>query len=130
MWRRGGSARPESSVCTSLTRLSFFVKASSQGGPYETILVSTVSLIGVFTITCLSFPNQAEEKKVDGAIHGLMVGVAITIITYETLSSISAFLEEQGTPVNFDQLLEQAGEDVQGTLKERFPTAHDLVKTI
>jgi indoleacetamide hydrolase len=36
--------------------------------------------------------------------------IALTIIAYETLPSISDFLEEQGAGVNFEQMLEQASE--------------------
>jgi mandelamide amidase len=43
--------------------------------------------------------------------------IANTIIGYDTLPSISAFLEEQATGVSFDQLLQQASENIQGTLK-------------
>lgn len=45
------------------------------------------------------------------------MGVAATIILYETMPSISAFLEEQGTGVSFDQLLQQASEGMQGVFK-------------
>ena len=38
------------------------------------------------------------------------MGIASTIIDYETLPSISDFLEEQGTGVSFEQMLEQASE--------------------
>ena len=43
--------------------------------------------------------------------------VAITIIAYETMPAIAAFLEEQGTGVTFDQLLQQASEGIQGVFK-------------
>jgi len=46
------------------------------------------------------------------------MGVAITIIVYETMPSISAFLEEQGTGVTFDQMLAQASEGIQGVFKQ------------
>jgi indoleacetamide hydrolase len=45
------------------------------------------------------------------------MGVTITIITYETMPAIAAFLEAQGTGVTFDQLLQQASEGIQGTFK-------------
>jgi len=45
------------------------------------------------------------------------MGVAFAIISYETMPSIAGFLEEQGSGVSFDQLLEQASEDIQGVFK-------------
>jgi len=45
------------------------------------------------------------------------IGAASTIIAYETRPAIAAFLEAQGTGVTFDQLLEQASESMQGTLR-------------
>jgi Asp-tRNA(Asn)/Glu-tRNA(Gln) amidotransferase A subunit family amidase len=43
--------------------------------------------------------------------------IANTIVAYETMPSISAFLEEHGTGVSFNQLLQQASESMQGALK-------------
>lgn len=43
--------------------------------------------------------------------------IALTISVYETMPSISAFLEEQGTGVSFDQLVQQASEGLQGEFK-------------
>jgi mandelamide amidase len=43
--------------------------------------------------------------------------IAFTIINYESVLSISAFLEEQGTGVSFSQLLQQASENIQSSLK-------------
>jgi mandelamide amidase len=45
------------------------------------------------------------------------MGVAITIIAYETVPAITAFLEAQGTGVTFDHMLQQASEGIQGTFK-------------
>ncbi len=45
------------------------------------------------------------------------MGVTITIIVYETLPSISAFLAEQGTGVTFEQMLSQGSEGIQAALK-------------
>jgi Asp-tRNA(Asn)/Glu-tRNA(Gln) amidotransferase A subunit family amidase len=43
--------------------------------------------------------------------------IASIIIAYDTLPSISDFLEEQGTGLNFEQMLEQASEEIQATIK-------------
>jgi mandelamide amidase len=45
------------------------------------------------------------------------MGVAITIIAYETMPAIAAFLEAQGTGVTFDHVLQQASEGIQGAFK-------------
>jgi mandelamide amidase len=45
------------------------------------------------------------------------MGVAITIIAYETMPAIAAFLEAQGTGVTFDQMLQQASAGIQGTFR-------------
>jgi mandelamide amidase len=45
------------------------------------------------------------------------MGATITIIVYETVPAISAFLEEQGTGLTFDQMLQQASEGTQGVMK-------------
>ena len=45
------------------------------------------------------------------------MGVALTIIGYDTLPGISNFLQQQGTGVTFEQMLEQAGEGVRGVIK-------------
>jgi mandelamide amidase len=45
------------------------------------------------------------------------VEVDLTIIAYETLPSISAFLEQQGTGISFDQMFQQVSANVQNTLK-------------
>jgi mandelamide amidase len=45
------------------------------------------------------------------------MAVAITIIAYETMPAIAAFLEAQGTGVTFDDMLQQASEGIQGTFK-------------
>ena len=45
------------------------------------------------------------------------IGTASTIISYETMPAIAAFLESQGTGITFDQLLQQASEGIQGSLK-------------
>ncbi len=44
-------------------------------------------------------------------------GVTATIIVYETMPSISAFLEEQGTGLTFEQMLAQASEGIQSVFK-------------
>ena len=43
--------------------------------------------------------------------------IALAIISYETASSISGFLEEQGTDLRFEQLLQQASYSMQASLK-------------
>jgi mandelamide amidase len=45
------------------------------------------------------------------------IGPVSTILAYETMPAISAFLEEQGTGITFDQLLHQAGESMQAAFK-------------
>jgi len=40
-----------------------------------------------------------------------------TILRYETMPSITAFLEAQGTGITFDQLVQQSSEGIQGALK-------------
>jgi indoleacetamide hydrolase len=45
------------------------------------------------------------------------MGIALTIISYDTLPAISDFLEQQGTGVTFEQMLEEAGEGVRGVIK-------------
>jgi len=45
------------------------------------------------------------------------MGIALTILTYDTLPGISGFLEQQGTGVTFEQMLEEAGEGVRGVIK-------------
>jgi Asp-tRNA(Asn)/Glu-tRNA(Gln) amidotransferase A subunit family amidase len=56
------------------------------------------------------------EAELPEAIKASLAAVA-TILAYETLPAIAAFLEAQGTGVTFDQLLQQAGESTQETLK-------------
>jgi indoleacetamide hydrolase len=43
--------------------------------------------------------------------------IALAIISYEILHSISAFLEEQGVGMNFEQMLEQASERLQAGMR-------------
>ena len=45
------------------------------------------------------------------------IGPVSTILGYETMPAITAFLQAQGTGVTFEQLLQQASESMQGTLK-------------
>jgi len=45
------------------------------------------------------------------------MGVALTIIAYDTWPAISDFLQQQGTGVTFDQMLEQTGEGVRGIIQ-------------
>jgi Asp-tRNA(Asn)/Glu-tRNA(Gln) amidotransferase A subunit family amidase len=45
------------------------------------------------------------------------MGVAITIIAYETMPAMAAFLEAQGTGVTFDDMRQQASEGIQGAFK-------------
>jgi mandelamide amidase len=56
------------------------------------------------------------EAKIPEIVKAAME-IANTIIAYETIPSISAFLEEQGTGVSFNQLIQQASESMQGSLK-------------
>jgi indoleacetamide hydrolase len=44
--------------------------------------------------------------------------VVLTIILYELVTALSSFLEAQGTGVSFDQMLEEAGDDIQALVKE------------
>ena len=46
------------------------------------------------------------------------MGIALTIIAYDTLPSISDFLEEQETGMNFEQMLEQASEELQAVMRD------------
>ena len=45
------------------------------------------------------------------------MGIALTIIAYDTLPGISDFLKEEGTDVTFEQMLEQVGEGVRAVMK-------------
>jgi len=45
------------------------------------------------------------------------MGSTVTIILYETLPAISAFLAEQGTGLSFEQMMAQASEGLQAVLK-------------
>jgi indoleacetamide hydrolase len=53
------------------------------------------------------------EAELPEAVKGAM-GAVGTIIAYEKMPAIAAFLEAQGTGVTFDQLLQRASESVQG----------------
>jgi mandelamide amidase len=44
--------------------------------------------------------------------------VAVTIILYELVAAHSSFLDAQGTAVSFEQLLEQAGDDIRALVKQ------------
>jgi indoleacetamide hydrolase len=70
--------------------------------------------------------NKALQKLSDsGAIlvwseipeFAKAMGIALTIIGYDTLPGISDFLKEQGADVTFEQMLEQAGEGVRAVIK-------------
>jgi len=56
------------------------------------------------------------EAELPDAVKTAME-TASTIIAYETMPAIAAFLEAQGTGVTFDQLLQQASESMQGAFK-------------
>jgi mandelamide amidase len=43
--------------------------------------------------------------------------IAITIIRYETMPSIASFLRQEGTGLTFEQMLDQAGPNMQAALK-------------
>jgi mandelamide amidase len=45
------------------------------------------------------------------------MGVVITMITYETMPAMSGYLEQHGTGLSFEQMLEQCSEGMQQTLK-------------
>jgi Asp-tRNA(Asn)/Glu-tRNA(Gln) amidotransferase A subunit family amidase len=45
------------------------------------------------------------------------MGIALTIIRYDTLPGISDFLQQQGTGVTFEQMLDEAGERVRSVIK-------------
>src|SRR5262245_5876267 len=47
--------------------------------------------------------------------------VALTLIGYELRSTLSHFLETQGTGVTFDQMVDQAGADIKALLKNQPP---------
>jgi mandelamide amidase len=56
---------------------------------------------------------EAELPEVSKAA----IGTAITIISYEAMPAIAAFLEAQGAGVTFDQLLQQASEGIRDAFK-------------
>jgi indoleacetamide hydrolase len=43
--------------------------------------------------------------------------IALTIVRYETMASISSFLQGEGTGLTFEQMLEQAGQNIQAAMK-------------
>jgi len=43
--------------------------------------------------------------------------IAVTVIKYETVSSIASFLRQEGTDLSFDQMLAQASEGMQASMK-------------
>jgi Asp-tRNA(Asn)/Glu-tRNA(Gln) amidotransferase A subunit family amidase len=45
------------------------------------------------------------------------MGIALTIIGYDTLPGISDFLQQQGTGVTFERMLEETGEGVRSVIK-------------
>ena len=49
------------------------------------------------------------------------MGIALTIIRYDTLPGMSDFLQQQGTGVTFEQMLDEAGEGVRGVIKRNLP---------
>ncbi len=51
------------------------------------------------------------------AIAKEAMSVTVTIILYETMPSITAFLEEQGTGISFERLVQEASEGMQGIFK-------------
>jgi indoleacetamide hydrolase len=56
------------------------------------------------------------EAELPEAVKAAME-TTITILAYEMAPAITGFLQAQGTGVTFDQLLQQAGENTQGTFK-------------
>ena len=56
------------------------------------------------------------EAELAEAIHAAP-RIADTIILYETMSSITSFLQKEGTGVSFDQMLAQASEGMQARMK-------------
>jgi mandelamide amidase len=56
------------------------------------------------------------EAELPDAVNALF-GTVATILAYETMPAVAAFLEAQGTGITFDQLLQQAGEGIRETLK-------------
>jgi indoleacetamide hydrolase len=58
------------------------------------------------------------EAELPKAVRASLRTVS-TILAYETMPAIAAFLEAQGTGISFDQLLQQASESLQDALKER-----------
>jgi Asp-tRNA(Asn)/Glu-tRNA(Gln) amidotransferase A subunit family amidase len=46
------------------------------------------------------------------------IGTAITIISYEAMPAIATFLEAQGTGVTFEQMLQQASEDIRSAFSK------------
>jgi mandelamide amidase len=56
------------------------------------------------------------EAELPDAVNALF-GTVATILAYETMPAVAAFLEAQGTGITFDQLLQQAGEGTRETLK-------------
>ena len=88
--------------------------------------------IGIAPASLLSGLDSEVERVTTEAFHRLRaagvtlveaelpevakaaIGTAMTIISYEAMPAIAAFLEAQGAGVTFDQLLQQASEDIRG----------------
>jgi mandelamide amidase len=58
------------------------------------------------------------EAELPDAVKASL-GVASTIVAYETMPAIAAFLEAHGAGVTVEQLLQQAGEGLQSAIKAR-----------
>jgi len=88
--------------------------------------------IGIAPASLLSGLDSEVERVTTEAFHRLRaagvtlveaelpevataaIGTAMTIISYEAMPAIAAFLEAQGAGVTFEQLLQQASEDIRG----------------
>jgi hypothetical protein len=56
------------------------------------------------------------------------MGIALTIIAYDTrLASLTSF-EEQETGMNFEQMLEQASEELQAVMKGFAPSSESALQ--
>jgi Asp-tRNA(Asn)/Glu-tRNA(Gln) amidotransferase A subunit family amidase len=96
--------------------------------------------IGIAPKSLLSGLDPEVERLTDEALHRLsgagvtlvaaelldMVRTSIdtvaTIMDYESKAAISAFLEAEGSSVTFDQMLQQASEEIRDDFKDAPPT--------
>ena len=86
-----------------------YVAAASNRSEVERITLEAFQKLGAAGVELVraEVPDSVKAAR----------DIAFTIIDYEMMPSVSAFLEEQGTGVSFDQLVQQASEGLQGVLK-------------